>query len=73
MSAVVIIDYGSGNLRSAAKAFERRVAERGLDLGITVSADPQIQYEHLVAAMDSVRKDAKQELFPNVLVSVGIR
>ena len=28
---VVIVDYGSGNLRSAAKAFERAVAESGLD------------------------------------------
>jgi biopolymer transport protein TolR len=42
---------------------------------VTISADPQVQYEHLVAAMDAVRsrpKD-KQILFPNVLVSVGVR
>jgi biopolymer transport protein TolR len=42
---------------------------------VTVSADPQVQYEHLVAAMDAVRsrpKD-KEELFPKVLVSVGVR
>jgi imidazole glycerol phosphate synthase, glutamine amidotransferase subunit len=37
---VAIIDYGSGNLRSAAKAFERAVAESGLDAGIRVTADP---------------------------------
>ena len=31
MSVVAIVDYGSGNLRSAAKAFERVVARsRGL-------------------------------------------
>jgi imidazole glycerol-phosphate synthase subunit HisH len=35
--SVVIIDYGSGNLRSAAKAFERAVAEAGLDLDVRVS------------------------------------
>ena len=38
---VVIVDYGSGNLRSAAKAFERAVAESGLNGGIRVSSDPR--------------------------------
>lgn len=38
--SIVIIDYGSGNLRSAAKAFERMAAERGLDVAIEVTADP---------------------------------
>ena len=36
---VVIVDYGSGNLRSAAKAFERAVAEAGLDHTVVVSSD----------------------------------
>lgn len=40
---------------------------------VTVSADPQIEYEHLVAAMDHVRSEGDQELFPNVLISVGVR
>jgi len=39
---VAIIDYGSGNLRSAAKAFERAVAEAGLKQEIVVTADPEI-------------------------------
>ena len=39
---VAIIDYGSGNLRSAAKAFERAVAEAGLSQEIIVTADPEI-------------------------------
>jgi glutamine amidotransferase len=47
--SVVIIDYGSGNLRSAAKAFERAVAEAGLPETITVTADPD-----LVRAADRV-------------------
>jgi imidazole glycerol-phosphate synthase subunit HisH len=38
---VVIIDYGSGNLRSAAKAFEHVIEEAGLDLQVKVSARPQ--------------------------------
>ncbi|MEO5375413.1 MAG: imidazole glycerol phosphate synthase subunit HisH [Alphaproteobacteria bacterium] len=39
--SVVIIDYGSGNLRSAAKAFERAVAESALTTPVTVTADPE--------------------------------
>lgn len=37
---VVIVDYGSGNLHSAAKAFERAAAETGSGHRVNVSADP---------------------------------
>ncbi len=37
----LIVDYGSGNLRSAAKAFERAVVEHGLEAAIAVGADPR--------------------------------
>jgi glutamine amidotransferase len=37
----VIIDYGSGNLRSAAKAFERASRESDAGMTIKVSADPR--------------------------------
>ncbi len=40
--SVAIIDYGSGNLRSAAKAFERAGSETGLNPEIMVTADPDI-------------------------------
>ena len=40
--SVVIIDYGSGNLRSAEKAFLRAAAEAGLDTPIVVSAEPEV-------------------------------
>ena len=36
---VAIIDYGSGNLRSAAKAFERAAHESGLSADIQVTGD----------------------------------
>ena len=39
MSTVTIIDYGSGNLRSAAKAFERAAREAGTNHEILVTAD----------------------------------
>ena len=38
--SIAIIDYGSGNLKSAAKAFERGVAESGNDQPVLVTADP---------------------------------
>jgi glutamine amidotransferase len=37
---VAIIDYGSGNLHSAAKAFERAARDRGKGETIKVTADP---------------------------------
>jgi glutamine amidotransferase len=37
---VAIIDYGSGNLHSAAKSFERAAREEGSSLAIKVTADP---------------------------------
>jgi imidazole glycerol-phosphate synthase subunit HisH len=41
MQSVAIIDYGSGNLRSAAKAFERAARESGYTGAIRVTADPK--------------------------------
>jgi glutamine amidotransferase len=38
---VAIIDYGSGNLRSATKAFERAAREAGIDAEIDLTADPE--------------------------------
>jgi glutamine amidotransferase len=46
---IAIVDYGSGNLRSAAKAFERVVAEAGSTEPVAVTADPDV-----VAAADRV-------------------
>jgi glutamine amidotransferase len=39
--SVAIVDYGSGNLHSAAKAFERAARESGHDQLIVVTRDPQ--------------------------------
>ena len=47
--SVCIVDYGSGNLRSVAKAFEWAVAEADLTMTVTVTADPD-----QVAAADHV-------------------
>ena len=37
---VAIVDYGSGNLRSAAKAFERAAREAGIDERVLVTSSP---------------------------------
>ncbi|MBL4740752.1 MAG: imidazole glycerol phosphate synthase subunit HisH [Sneathiella sp.] len=39
---ITIIDYGSGNLRSAAKAFERSASEANLNTQIVVTDDPSV-------------------------------
>ena len=39
--SVAIVDYGSGNLHSAAKAFERAARESGNDQPIKVTSDPE--------------------------------
>jgi glutamine amidotransferase len=49
MQRVAIINYGSGNLHSAAKAFERAARESKADACIEVTADPD-----LVAVADRV-------------------
>ncbi|WP_342359893.1 imidazole glycerol phosphate synthase subunit HisH [Terrarubrum flagellatum] len=40
--SVAIIDYGSGNLHSANKAFERAARESGVNAPITVTSDPDV-------------------------------
>jgi imidazole glycerol-phosphate synthase subunit HisH len=46
---VAIVDYGSGNLHSAHKAFERAAREAGLESVITVTSRPEV-----VAAADHI-------------------
>lgn len=47
---VAIVDYGSGNLHSAHKAFERAAREAGLSCRIEVTRDPQAvaRADHIV-------------------------
>ena len=40
-----IVDYGSGNLRSAQKALARAAAERGLAVDVVVTAEPTVVSE----------------------------
>ena len=40
--SITVIDYGSGNLRSAAKALEAAANNINLDLKVIVTSDPKI-------------------------------
>jgi biopolymer transport protein TolR len=40
---------------------------------VIIGADPMIHYEHVVAAMDAVRTNGTKPLFPDVLLSAGVR
>ena len=62
---VAIIDYGSGNLRSAAKAFERAARETGLGQEIAVTSDPEVvaKAERVVLPGVGAFADCKAGLF----------
>ncbi|MVA57767.1 imidazole glycerol phosphate synthase subunit HisH [Agrobacterium vitis] len=61
---VVIIDYGSGNLRSATKAFERAVRESGLDaeIELTDKADRVASADRIVLPGVGAYADCKRGL-----------
>lgn len=42
---------------------------------VILSADPQVEYRHLIYAMDAVRTDPARHvpLFPNIMLSAGVR
>jgi len=62
--SVAIIDYGSGNLRSAAKAFERSARETGVREDIIVTSDPSAltRASHLVLPGVGAFADCKRGL-----------
>jgi len=61
---IAIIDYGAGNLRSAAKALERTVAEAGLSTSVVVTADPDAvgAAERVVLPGDGAFRDCRHNL-----------
>ena len=61
---VAIIDYGSGNLHSAAKAFERAAREQGNGLAVKVTAEPDevTSAERIVLPGVGACADCKQGL-----------
>jgi glutamine amidotransferase len=62
--SIAIIDYGSGNLHSAAKAFERAARDSGLTMAVHVTSDPDIlrKAERLVLPGVGAFKDCRDGL-----------
>lgn len=40
---------------------------------VTIGADPLVEYQHLIGAMDALRGSGEERLFPEVLLSAGLR
>lgn len=61
---IIIIDYGSGNLRSAAKAFEYVVAENNIDAQVVISAqaDDVLKADRIVLPGQGAFADCMQNL-----------
>lgn len=70
-----IIDYGSGNLHSARKAFERAAAEAGLSVAIEVTDDPErvAGADHVVLPGVGAYADCKRGLtaVPGMIEALG--
>jgi imidazole glycerol-phosphate synthase subunit HisH len=62
--SVAIIDYGSGNLRSAAKAFERSAREAGYagDVTVTSQSDVVARADHIVLPGVGAFRDCRRGL-----------
>ena len=62
--SIAIIDYGSGNLRSAAKAFERAARDHALSPDVHVTSDPDLvlNADHIVLPGVGAFADCKRGL-----------
>ncbi|MEJ8474982.1 imidazole glycerol phosphate synthase subunit HisH [Roseibium algae] len=63
--SIAIIDYGSGNLRSAAKAFERAALDHALRPDVFVTSDPEqvLKADRIVLPGVGAFADCKRGLF----------
>lgn len=60
-------DYDYGALKACAAKLKGAAAEFKDEMGVTISANPQIPYQVVISTMDAVRKNEQgDELFPDV-------
>jgi glutamine amidotransferase len=61
---IALIDYGAGNLRSAAKAFEYAIAKRGRPEAVVVTSDPDVvaRADRVVLPGDGAFADCRNNL-----------
>jgi hypothetical protein len=63
--------YDWAALRECARKLKERFED---ETKVTVSADPMVEYQHLLSAMDAVRETNEGDvLFDEVLLSAGVR
>ena len=59
--------------RALRECLERVKREWENETRVILSADPEIEFEHLVGTMDAMRGNGPTPLFPDVLLSAGVR
>lgn len=62
--SIAVIDYGAGNLRSAAKAFETAIRDLGMSIPVIVTADPDVvrRADRVVLPGDGAFPDCRRGL-----------
>ena len=63
-------DYDWEGLRNCVSTVKEEFPD---ETRVTVSADNLVEFQDLVSAMDAVRDKDGEELFPDVLISAGVR
>ncbi|AKF03332.1 ExbD/TolR family protein [Sandaracinus amylolyticus] len=64
---------GTYNWRALTECVARVHSQFPDENQVILSADPSIEYEHIIQAMDAVRAQGTDPLFPNVMLSAGVR
>ena len=65
-------DYDYDGLKACAQKLKGAAAEFKDEMGVTISANPPIPYQVVIATMDAVRKDSNgDEMFPDVSFGVA--
>ncbi|MCB9595930.1 MAG: biopolymer transporter ExbD [Sandaracinaceae bacterium] len=59
--------------RSLRECLERVKRQWENETRVILSADPEIEFEHIVGAMDAMRGEGPDPLFPDVMLSAGVR
>ena len=73
MQRLTIINYGSGNLHSAAKAFERAARESEADVAIAVTDDPAavLAADRVVGMREALERTVRDKRRPFLGICVG--
>lgn len=59
--------------RGLRECLERVKREWENETRVILSADPEIEFEHIIGAMDAMRGTGPDALFPDVMLSAGVR